>query len=55
MVVTSDKATHNEKWIKTDYPFEEGLELGTTKLKDDSFLVPDEKSVVREIDRVGIY
>jgi hypothetical protein len=55
MVVTSDEAGIGQKEIKTDWPHEEGLELGTTKLKEtDYYLEPEEKSLVASKDKVGI-
>lgn len=53
MVVVSDEAGVKQKEILTDWPFEEGLILGTTKLKDDSLLVA-EHDLTSEKDRIGI-
>ena len=50
-MVTSDVATAAQKEVKTNWPNEEGLELGTTKLREKGFLeyeetiVPDRKKV----------
>lgn len=38
--------------IKTDYPIEEGLTLGSTKLKEDFYLIPEEDLLA---DEVGFY
>ncbi len=55
MVVTSDAASKGQKEIKTDWPVVEGLELGTTKLKEtDFYLKPEEKSLIRDREKVGI-
>ena len=55
MVVVSGEATHNEKEIKTDWPVDEGLDLGTTKQVGKKFLLPEEKSLLSKNSRVGIY
>lgn len=41
------------RFIRTDYPVEEGLIAGTTKLKDDYALTPD-VDLTSENDKVGI-
>lgn len=41
------------RFIKTDWPIEEGLTAGTTKLSDDYFLIP-EYSICSENDGVGL-
>ena len=42
------------RFIRTEYPVVEGITAGTTKLKDDYALVPEEDSLVSEKDKVGI-
>ena len=45
MVVVSDVAKAGDKELKTNYPIVEGLTLGTTKLKDDRVLEPQEEDL----------
>lgn len=43
------------RFLKTDWPFEEGLEAGTTKTSDKiTNLIPEEGSNLSYNDRVGI-
>ena len=48
MVVESDSATLGEKELKTDWPIEEGLELGTTKQKTESPVLKPEEDDLTE-------
>ena len=51
-VATGSKGT---RAIRTEYPVEEGLIAGTTKLKEtDFFLESEEPSKVSELKKVGI-
>ena len=50
-VATGGKGT---RAIRTEYPIEEGLTAGTTKLRKEWKLKPENKSIVREIDKVGL-
>ncbi len=50
-VATGDSGT---RAIRTDWPNTEGLIAGTTKLKDDFELTPEEKSLILSNDKVGI-
>ena len=45
MVVTSDAATSGDKELKTDWPITEGLELGTTKLREKGALEAEEEDL----------
>ena len=55
MVVVGDKATHNEKEVKTRYPVVEGLTAGTQKQKGRvSNLVYQESSIVLKRNKKGI-
>lgn len=54
MVVTSDTATTGQKEIRTEYPLEEGLILGTTKLHDRTVNLVPEVSIVSERERAGL-
>lgn len=48
-------ATNRQKEIITDWPHEEGLILGTTKIDGKEMnLVPEEESLVLPSDRLGI-
>lgn len=40
--------------IRTDYPVDEGLTAGTTKLKDDWTLRPEESSLISPKEKVGL-
>lgn len=48
-------ATHNEKEIKTKWPFVEGSSFGTTKRAPDAFLLPQEKSLIPKRLMAGIW
>lgn len=45
--------TSGEKELKTDYPVVEGNNLGTTKLRDNYFLVPEE-DLTSANDKIGV-
>ena len=48
-------SSHNEKEVKTKYPYVEGLTAGTTKQTGNKFLVTTaEKSFVEKKDLVGM-
>ena len=54
MTVQSDPAFKGEKELKTEWPHEEGLILGTTKIDGRvSTLEPEECSYVSERKKVG--
>lgn len=53
MTVTVGTGTASSKYVKEEYPVVEGTTLGTTKLKDDWFLEPEE-SIVSQRDKVGM-
>ena len=47
--------TIREKELKTKWPFEEGLTAGTTKQrKTSTYLIPEEKSNIKENEGIGI-
>ena len=47
-------ATSGQKELKTKWPVEEGMTLGTTKLADNWFLIPEQDSLILEKDKVLI-
>lgn len=53
MVVIAS-GSHGTRAVKTDYPNEEGLELGTTKLKDDWILEAEDESLISSRRKVGL-
>jgi hypothetical protein len=42
------------RFIKKSYPVEEGLIAGTTKCYPKESLKPEEKSLIKKIDKVGL-
>ena len=42
------------RFIKTEWPIEEGLTLGTTKLSEDPALIPQEESLLTERETEGL-
>lgn len=46
--------TAGTRFLNTNWPIEEGLELGTTKLHDREFLLKPELSNVSEREQVGL-
>lgn len=48
MTVSSGPGGIGTRHINSNYPVEEGLELGTTKLSDDYILEPEEESLVTQ-------
>lgn len=55
MTVTSKTGGHGTSVIKKDYPVEEGLELGTTKIEGREItLEPEETSIVPERMKEGL-
>lgn len=55
MVQVGNAATRGEKELKTDYPVTEGLTAGTTKQTGKEMnLIPQDRSLVREIEKVGM-
>lgn len=46
--------TSGEKELKTEWPIEEGITLGTTKLRPKALLEPEE-NLTRVSERIGIY
>ena len=56
MAQVGNAATIGSAEIRTDYPVEEGLTAGTQKQTGmEMALVAEEGSIVREIDKTGIY
>lgn len=51
VVGTGDK---NSKYLKTEWPVEEGNTLGTTKIDGKTANLVPQASIVREIDQVGL-
>lgn len=45
--------TSGTRFLRRDWPVEEGLTAGTTKLADDFYLIPQESKVSAK-DRTGI-
>ena len=52
-MVTVGTGTSGTRFIKTEWPVEEGLTAGTTKLKESPNLVAEER-LTKEKDRVGL-
>lgn len=50
MTVSSGFKGIGEKELKTDWPHEEGLELGTTKRSEEPFLEAEEENLISDID-----
>lgn len=46
--------TIGEKELKTEWPIEEGLTAGTTRKRQDYYLIPEEKSLLPERKMKGI-
>lgn len=46
--------SHASRFIKTAWPITEGLTAGTTKLPEQDALIPQEKSLISEREKVGI-
>lgn len=44
--------TIGTKYLKSDYPIEEGIEAGTTKLRDEPHLIAEEGDLTNPLDRV---
>jgi len=42
------------RFIRTEYPVEEGITAGTTKLRDESALIAEEESLVLDRDKIGV-
>ena len=45
--------THNEAEVKTRYPVTDGITAGTTKQTGHKMQLEAQKTLVREIERVG--
>ena len=52
-MVTVGTGTAGTKIVKTDYPNEEGITAGTTKLRESPHLVAEQR-LTDEADRVGL-
>ena len=46
--------TIGEKELKTEWPLEDGLDAGTTRKRQDYYLIPEEKSLIPERTTKGI-
>lgn len=53
-MVEAGPSTRNEKEVKTDWPVDEGLTAGTTKLRKEKRLKPQEKSFLTRNSLVGL-
>ena len=42
------------RFLKTDYPIAEGLEAGINKLREKPNLEPEDKSNIKQKDKVGL-
>lgn len=54
-MVIVGSGSHSSRFIKTDYPIEEGLTAGTQKQTGrESNLTPQESSMILDKDRTGL-
>lgn len=54
MTIQEGPDTSRQQAIRSEYPVVEGRTLGTTKLKDDWILEPEEESLVSDEEKVGL-
>lgn len=54
MTVTVGTGTQGTRFINKDYPVEEGLTLGTTKLSEEPSLIAEEQSYISDRNAVGL-
>lgn len=53
-MVNVGTGTIKTRFIRTEYPIEEGITAGTTKLRDEPNLVAEEEDLTLSKDRVGL-